>query len=119
MQITIDTSAPLSDLDKDFLKVLLGEVNTAPTTTIVTEPAKAPRPKAPAKPAPEPEPEPEEDLIGGDPEPTVEDAIAAATAAVNTGQRAVVMAALKSIGVDRVSNIPQSKVAAFLAGLEG
>lgn len=66
---------------------------------------------------PEPEPEPEEDLIGG--EPTVQDAVDAATALVNAGQQAKVKAALKSIGGDRVSNIPQSKVAAFIAALEG
>lgn len=116
MQITIDTSVPLSDFDKALISTLLG----TPGNTIVTEPARTPAkpaPKAPAKPAPEPEvvEEPEEDLIGG--ELTVQDAVDAATTLVNSGQQAKVKAALKAIGADRVSNIPTSKVADFIATL--
>ena len=116
MQIIIDTKAELSDTDKAILALIQGDV---PTATIVTEPAKVPAPKkAPAKtePEPEPEPEPEEDLIGG--EPTVQDAIDRATELVNAGKQALVKAALKVVGADRVSNIPASKAAAFLAELE-
>lgn len=115
MQITIDTSIPLNDSDRAFLSTLLG---LPVGSTIVTEPAKVPA-KAPAKaPAPkpepvvEPEPEVEEDLIGG--APTVQDAVDRATELVNSGQQAKVKAGIKAVGADRVSNIPASKVQAFL-----
>lgn len=123
MQITINTSEDLSTTDLAILALLTG----ASTHTVVTEPAKAPA-KAPAvKPAvkPEPEPEPEEeaeadddaDLIGG--EVTVQDAIDKATELVGQGKQALVKAALKAVGGDRVSNLPASKAAAFIAELEG
>lgn len=115
MQITIDTSAPLSTTDLEILALLTG----TPAATIVEEPAKVPAPKRAPKPAPEPEPEeePDEDLIGG--EVTVQDAVDKATELVGEGKQALVKAALKAVGADRVSNIPQSKAAAFLAALEG
>lgn len=117
LTITIDTAAPLTDSDKAILSTLLG---TPSGGTIVTEPATKPatRPAPAAKPEPEQE-EAEEDLIGGDPEPTVQDAIDTATALVNSGGQARVKAALKATGIDRVSNVPQAKVTAFLAALEG
>jgi len=88
----------------------------------VEEPAPARKPATKPKPAPEPEPEEEEeeadeDLIGG--EVTVQDAIDKATELVGAGKQAVVKAALKAVGADRVSNIPESKAAAFIAALEG
>lgn len=115
MQITIDTSAPLSDTDKAILALVTG----TPTATIVEEPATKPGRKPATKPATEPEPEeePDEDLIGG--EVTVQDAVDKATELVGAGKQAVVKAALKAVGADRVSNIPASKAAAFLAALEG
>lgn len=120
MQITIDTSATLSDTDRAILALVAG----TPSTTIVTEPARTPA-KAPAKaPATKPAPvveepaeeEPEEDLIGG--EPTVQDAVDRATVLVNAGEQAKVKAALKASGASRVSNISPDKVAAFIAALE-
>lgn len=125
MQITIDTSQPLSDSDQRLLATILNaQTEPAQPSRVVTEPAKVPA-KAPAKtkpaPAPEPEPEvveePEEDLIGGG--PTVQDAIDAATLLVNKGQGAKVKAALKAVGGDRVSNISADKAADFIAALEG
>lgn len=122
MQITIDTSVPLTDTDYAVL-VLLTSRDGAPAATVVTEPAKKPATKPATKPAPKPEPEPEpeeeaaEDLIGG--EPTVQDAIDKATELVNGGKQALVKAALKAVGADRVSNIPAAKAADFLAELEG
>ena len=117
MQITIDTSAPLSDTDKAILALVAGTADT----TIVQEPAKAPTPAPKKTPAPKPEPEPEdeddEDLIGG--EPTVQDAIDKATELIGQGKQAKVKAALKAIGADRVSNIPASKAARFLEEVEG
>ena len=122
MQITIDTSAPLSDTDKAILALVAGTADT----TIVQEPAKVPTPAPKKTPAPKPEPEPEpevdedgddEDLIGG--APTVQDAIDKATALIGQGKQALVKAALKAIGADRVSNIPASKAARFLEEVEG
>ena len=117
MQITIDTSAPLSDTDKAILALVTG--------TVVEEPAKAPAPAPKKTPAPKPAPEPEseddeedsEDLIGGG--LTVQDAVDKATELVNAGKGAAVKAALKAVGADRVSNLPASKVAQFLEKLEG
>ena len=119
MQLTIDTSTPLSSTDLAILAL----VGAAASTTIVEEPAKVPASKPAAKPKPKPEPEPEpeeeadEDLIGG--EVTVQDAIDKATELVGLGQQALVKSALKAVGADRVSNIPESKAAAFIAALEG
>lgn len=116
--LTIDTASPgLTDVDRRVLQTILGDEPTGGSTE-VTEPAVKPatRPtpaKAPAKPVePEPEPEEEEDLIGGG--PTVQDAVDRATELVNAGKQPKVKAGLKAIGADRVSNIPESKVQAFL-----
>lgn len=117
MQITIDTSAPLTALELN----ILGLLTNNPAATIVEEPAQVPATKPAPKRAPKPEPEPEpeeddEDLIGG--EVTVQDAVDKATELVNSGKQAVVKAALKAVGADRVSNIPASKAAEFVAALE-
>lgn len=128
MQIVINTAEPLSPEDRSLIAALIGLGSVEPVKpakpTVVTEPAKVPA-KAPAKPTVVEEPEveveveveAEEDLIGG--EPDVQDAIDAATVLVNSGKQARVKAALKAIGVDRVSNIPTSKVQAFIDALEG
>lgn len=126
MQIVINTAEPLSPEDRSLIAALIGLGSVEPVKpakpTVVTEPAKVPA-KAPAKPTVVEEPEvevedeAEEDLIGG--EPDVQDAIDAATVLVNSGKQARVKAALKAIGVDRVSNIPTSKVQAFITALEG
>jgi hypothetical protein len=113
MQITIDTSQELTPFDRLLIEKLL----STPGNTIVTEPAVKPASKPAPKPAPKPEPEPEEDLIGG--EPTVQDAIDAATLLIGQGKQPVVKAALKKVGGDRVGNIAPDKVAEFLAALEG
>lgn len=118
MQITIDTTQPLSNGDRGILNVLLAGPSSS---TVVTEPAVQPATRPTPPPAKvEPEPEVEEDLIGGGEEPlTVQDAIDAATALVNAGQQNKVKAALKATGIDRVSNVPLAKVADFIAALEG
>ena len=121
MQITIDSSKPLTALDRALIQSILdGE-----TTSIVTEPAKkptpapAPKPAPKPKPEPEPEPEPEEDLIGGsEPELTVQDAIDAATVLVNAGKQQQVKEALKMVGAARVGHVSLDKVATFIAALE-
>ena len=103
-----------------------------PEVVEVTEPEPQPkrtrRPRAAKKPEPEPEPEPEEaededededdeeDLIGGT-EPTLDDAVAQATELVGAGQGAKVKAALKKLGVARVSALKGKAIADFLAAI--
>ena len=129
IELECNTVAEMTETLKSLLNTLTG--GTVPQTkhavddiaggkakeNIIIKPA--PEKPAPAKPAPKPEPEPEEepeeDLIGG--ELTTQDAIDAATVLVNSGKQTVVKAALKSVGADRVSNIPLSKVADFIAAL--
>ena len=119
MHISIDTSVDLSGVDKNILLALIGEVavvpNTAGTPAKKATPAKK---TAAAKPAPEPEPEPEEDLLGGDDEPTLDDAVAKATALVADGKAKEVKAALDKVGAKKVSALEASQVAEFLAELE-
>lgn len=121
MQITIDTNN-LSDLDIAMLGFLAGqEVDETPDDTPApVEPPKATKaPKAEPKPAPAAEPEPaDEDLLGGgDPAPTMSDAIAAATELVSSGGAAKVKAALAEVGVKRVSELPEGDITKFLAAL--
>jgi hypothetical protein len=136
MQITIDTTKELSDLDKSVLRTLLGHSasSSAPATAAEAEeptvakaaaPAKkaaAPAKKAAApKPDPEPEPgaarqEPDEDLLGSD-GPTMEDAVALATKLVHGGEAARVKAALADAGAKRVSELKESDIADFVATL--
>jgi len=101
-----------------------------PEVVEVTEPEPQPkrtrRPRTGKKPEPEPEPEPEEDdeddedevedLIGGG-EPTLDDAVAQATELVGSGQGAKVKAALKKLGVARVSALKGKAIADFLAAI--
>jgi hypothetical protein len=96
MIITIDTTQPLSEADKQALAVLAGGV-TAKST-----PAKAAAPKA----------EPTSD--GG---PTLEDAVAAATNLVANGGAAKVKEALASVEAKRVSELSEDKIQAFLDAL--
>jgi hypothetical protein len=127
MQITIDTSKPLTALDRELIKGLLSD-DAAATGTIVTEPAEKPAPaKRPAaKPTPEPkvveEPEPEEDdedLLGVAEPVTQETVVNLVTAMVSGGQKAKVVAALKSIGAKKVTEIPTDKLQGFHALLTG
>lgn len=143
MQITIDTTKELSDLDKSVLRTLLGHSasSSAPATaaeaeepTVAKAAAPAKKAAAPAKkaaaPKPDPEPEPDEDedateaveedadedLLGSD-GPTMEDAVALATKLVNGGEAARVKAALADAGAKRVSELKESDIADFVATL--
>lgn len=80
--------------------------------------AKAAEPKE--EPAPEPEPaaeEDDEDLLGTE-GPTLEDAVARATALVSDGKAPDVKAALAKVGVARVSKLPADKVEEFIDALK-
>lgn len=120
MHISIDT-ANLSPVDYQVL-ALLGGVATAPKAEAEKATTAAPAAKkatpakkaAAAKPAPEPEPE-DEDLVGGDDEFTLEDAVAKATAMVADGKAAEVKAALNEVGAKKVSGLEGDQIAAFMA----
>lgn len=116
--ITFDTSN-LSALDYQIL-ALLGEVATAPAAEAekATAPAKAAPAKkaAAAKPAKVEEPEPEEeaveepeaeddDLLGGEEEPTVKQALDVASKKVQDGKAADVKKILVNLGVKKVSEL--------------
>lgn len=94
----------------------------ASTAKVAASKKAAPKPKAEPKPEPEPEPEP-------DPEPepqdepeeqqepaaaTLEDAVNKATELVGKGRIADVKAALKDLGVGRVSELKPKQYQAFL-----
>lgn len=110
MQITIDTTEALSDLDQAVLAVLTGSSNGS-------APATASKPAAKKAAAPKPAPEPaEEDLLGGG-EPTMADAVALATKLVSEGQAAQVKEALAAVGAKRVSELTDDTIATFVSSL--
>lgn len=114
MQITFDPSNPEDcALVATIVEAVSGRGEVpAPKTS-------APAKKAAAKPAPAPEPteESEEDLLGGDEEVTMEDAVAAATKLVSDGKAAQVKAALAKVGAKRVSEVAEADLAKFVASL--
>lgn len=127
MQITINTEAPLSDVDLRVLAALTGEGAPAPAPAAAEAEKAEEKPKAKAKaaakpkPAPEPEPEDDDDddddVVGGD-GPTLDDAIARATGLVQKGKSTEVKAALKAVGAKKVSELDSDQVAEFMAALD-
>jgi hypothetical protein len=108
--ITINTEAPLTDLEQALLRVLLDEAPAAKATPAPAKKAAAPKPTA------VPDPEPEEDLVGGG--ATLEDAVAKATELVAAGKTAAVKAALAAAGAKRVSELSGAKIQVFLDALD-
>jgi hypothetical protein len=118
MQITIDTNN-VTELDAAVLRLVLG-TDPAPAASKPAPAKAAPAKAAPAKAAPakaEPEAAPDEDLLGTD-GPTMADAVAAATLLVSSGSAAKVKEALASVDAKRVSEVPEDKIAEFIAALE-
>lgn len=119
MHISIDTTEPLSDTDKQILSVLSGGA-VAPAPAPV-EKAAAPAKKAAApKATPKAEEPAEDDTAGddsGDGGATLEEAVALATKMVSNGEAAKVKAALGEVGAKKVSEIPEDKVDEFIAAL--
>lgn len=115
-----------------------GEAAVVPTPAPAAKaaPAKAAPKAAPAKPVekpsptkaavldetldatPEPAEEAEEDLVGGGPTYTLEDAVAAATKLVSAGKAAEVKAALGTVGAKRVSDLKGESITTFMQALE-
>ena len=135
MKIEFDTNN-ITELDTKVLAVLLGEQTAAQpspkavisNTETKAEPTAKPAPKK--APAAKPEPvveEPEaptseeagdtgdDDLLGG--QPTMADAVAAATQLVSSGGAAKVKEALAEVGAKRVSEMQEADIPAFLAAL--
>ena len=132
MNITINTAEPLSDLETDILKLLLGGgVLTVTREEKVEEKAKpakkaapAPEPMAEPEEEDEPEVEPEieadEDLIGDDAsdEDLLALAVKKATDMVANGEAAKVREALDAAGASRVRELNTDNVRDFFKGLE-
>lgn len=139
MQITIDTSLPLNDTERQMLSVLmgveyvLGEVAET-TPTMKAEPAKKPAAKKAAakKPEPEVEEEPEpmaeepledEEEPEEEPEDDVSDedllamAVKKATEMVAGGDAAKVREALDAAGASRVRELNKDNVRDFFKAL--
>ena len=113
IQFTVNTGDVLTDADKAFLRVLLGEDNVPATVTnisVVTD-KPAPAKPAPAKPAPAPEPEPVPEKEDG---PSVQDAIVAATKFIEQDRVPEVRAILTELGVKKVGDLSGSNIQAFL-----
>lgn len=130
IQFTVNTGDVLTDADKAFLRVLLGEDNVPATVTNISvvpdkpapakpapakpAPAKpAPAKPAPAKPAPAPEPEPEP-VPEKEDGPSVQDAIVAATKFIEQDRVPEVRAILTELGVKKVGDLSGSNIQAFL-----
>ena len=118
IQFTVNTGDVLTDADKAFLRVLLGEDNVPATVTSISAvpdkpaPAKpAPAKPAPAKPAPTPKPEPVPEKEDG---PSVQDAIVAATKFIEQDRVPEVRAILTELGVKKVGDLSGSNIQAFL-----
>jgi len=138
MLITVDTSQPLSDLDRQVLQAVLADTwpptKEAPAKAApeAEEPAEKPAKKAPArrtrKTAPDPEPSPESapsapsaesaDEPDEDAGPTKEDALAAATKLLGEGRMADVKGVLSNFGVKKVSDLKPSQYGDFIDSLE-
>ena len=113
IQFTVNTGDVLTDADKAFLRVLLGEDNVPATVTSISAVPDKPAPAkpAPAKPAPAPEPEPVPEKEGG---PSVQDAIAAATKFIEQDRVPEVRAILTELGIKKVGDLSGSNIQAFL-----
>lgn len=132
MQITIDTSLPLNDVERGVLSLLLtGEV-TLKGETVKDEPKAKPAKKAAAKKKVEPEPDPAaEEPIPDEPEEEVDEAdedetsdedlltlaVKKATEMVAGGDAAKVREALDAAGASRVRELNADNVREFFKAL--
>lgn len=141
MHISINTDAPLSDLDVRILSVLTGAIPTVSAEVVSSgtikgtpEPAKpaaakaAPKPKPKPEPEPEPEPMAEEPLPEEEPEVKAEEddmsdedlialAVKKATEMVSGGDAAKVREALDAAGASRVRELNKDNVREFFRAL--
>lgn len=114
MNITIDTSQPLTDTEKAILRILLGEDSGVTINQTITETPK-PAPKTRAKPKAEPAEEtPEETKVL-----TVEDVAKLAQSKMTSGHREQVKAALDEVGVTKVRELEGTQIEQFYKILQG
>lgn len=139
MEIVINTSEPLSDIERKVLAVLMGVDKTTPAAEVMKKEAAVvskkaeEKPKPKPKPEPEPEPEPiaEEPLPEEEEEPEVEEdegddtsdedllqmAVKKATEMVGSGEAAKVREALDAAGASRVRELNKDNVREFFKAL--
>lgn len=139
MEIVINTSEPLSDIERKVLAVLMGVDKTTPAAEVMKKEAAVVSKKAEekAKPKPKPEPEPEPEPIAEEPlpeeeeEPEVEEdegddtsdedllqmAVKKATEMVGSGEAAKVREALDAAGASRVRELNKDNVREFFKAL--
>ena len=141
MEIVINTSEPLSDIERKVLAVLMGVEKTTPAAEVMKKEAaavskKATEEKPKPKPKPEPEPEPiaeeplpdepvdvdadvEEEDEGDDTsdEDLLQMAVKKATEMVGSGEAAKVREALDAAGASRVRELNKDNVREFFKAL--
>lgn len=140
MEIVINTSEPLSDIERKVLAVLMGVDKTTPAAEVMKKEAAVVSKKAEEKPKPKPkpEPEPEPEPIAEEPlpeeeeeEPEVEEdegddtsdedllqmAVKKATEMVGSGEAAKVREALDAAGASRVRELNKDNVREFFKAL--
>lgn len=117
MQITITLDTDNLSTDQvSALGTLVG-TGSGETPAPVAKATPAPAAKKAAAPKAEATPEPEAEEETSTDGPTKEDAVALATKLVSNGEAAKVKAALGEVGAKKVSEIPEEKVAEFVAAL--
>ena len=120
MQITFDTNS-LSAVDLEVLALIAGmDAPKAEKASPAAKPAPQAGPKAKAAKAVEEPVEAVDEAVEDEPAtdgPSMEDAVAAATKLVSTGQAPKVKAALTAAGAKRVSELTADKIADFIAAL--
>ena len=116
IEIHHNTNEPLNEQDKALLRALLGEKVQAVAAS--EEPVKpAPLKKTPKAEEPQEAEEQAADEAEAADEPTLEDAQALARKFVAAGEAAKVKKALTKVGAKKVSEIPEDKIADFMADL--
>ena len=116
MQISIDTREPITEIDAKILEMLLpGQAPAVKTPANKAPASKKPEPAVPAEPdsapAAEEEEPPEQDLRQA--------AVAKATQLVSQGKVAKVKEALATVAkVEKLSQVPDAKLAAFIEALD-
>lgn len=120
IEIHHNTNEPLNEQDKALLRALLGEkVQAVAASEEPVKPAplkKTPWPEEPQETEKRAEEQAADDAEAAD-EPTLEDAQALARKFVAAGEAAKVKKALTKVGAKKVSEIPEDKIADFMADL--
>lgn len=117
MQITITLDTE-SKQDMTALAALVSNLSgDAPSPAAAAKTTAKKTAAAPPKDEPKTDEDSSDDAAAGNDGETLEDAVKMATELVSSGQAAKVKAALATVGAKRVSEIPEDKVADFIAEL--